>query len=151
MARVHARRRGTSRSNRPPRDEAPEWQPLEKQEIVDTIVRLAKEGKTGAYIGIVLRDQYGVPNVKLATGKSMAELLTENQVAPQLPEDLQNLMKRAVQLKGHLAIHRRDLHNARGLALIEARIRRLADYYRSTGRLPAEWRYNAQTAQLVVE
>ena len=151
MARVHARRRGSSRSRPPARDEAPDWQPIEKQEIIDLIVKHAKDGKTGAYIGLVLRDQFAVPNVKLATGKSMQEILAENQLAPQIPEDLQNLMKRAVHLQGHLATHRRDLHNGRGLSLIEARIRRLADYYRKTNKLPAEWRYNAETAQLVVE
>jgi small subunit ribosomal protein S15 len=151
MARVHARRRGSSRSRAPQRDEAPEWQPIEKQEIIDHIVRLAREGKTGAYIGLVLRDQYAVPDVKLATGKTMTEILTENQLAPQIPEDLQNLMKRAVHLQGHLATHRRDLHNARGLTLIEARIRRLATYYRRVGKLPVEWRYTPETAQLVVE
>lgn len=151
MSRVHTGRRGSSRSRPPTRDEAPEWQPVEKQEIVDTIVRLAREGRTGAYIGLVLRDQHGVPNVKLATGKTMTEILRENGLAPQIPEDLQNLMKRAVHLQGHLATHRRDLHNGRGLTLIEARIRRLATYYRRTGRLPADWRYSAETAQLVVE
>ncbi|MEA3199043.1 MAG: small subunit ribosomal protein [Thermoplasmata archaeon] len=151
MARVHARRRGSSRSRAPAREEAPEWQPLEKQEIIDKIVALARDGRTGAYIGLVLRDQHGVPDVKLATGMTMREILEKNGVAPQIPEDLQNLMKRAVHLQGHLATHRRDLHNGRGLTLIEARIRRLADYYRRIGRLPADWRYSAETAQLVVE
>ena len=151
MSRVHKGRRGSSRSRPPARDEAPDWQPVEKKEIVDTIVKLARDGKTGAYIGLVLRDQYGVPNVQLATGKTMTQILQENQVAPQLPEDLQNLMKRAVHLQGHLATHRRDLHNARGLSLIEARIRRLATYYRRVGKLPADWRYTPETAQLVVE
>ena len=151
MARVHARRRGTSRSRAPPREEAPEWQPLEKQEIKDVVVRLAREGRTGAYIGLVLRDQYAVPNVKLATGQTMTEIIQEAGLAPIIPEDLQNLMRRAVHLQGHLATHRRDLHNARGLTLIEARIRRLAKYYRETGKLPADWRYSAETAQLVVE
>ena len=151
MARVHARRRGTSRSRAPAREEAPDWQPIEKQEIKDIVVRLAREGRTGAYIGLVLRDQHGVPNVKLATGQTMSEIIQEGGLAPQIPEDLQNLMRRAVHLQGHLATHRRDLHNARGLTLIEARIRRLADYYRSVGKLPAEWRYTPETAQLVVE
>ena len=151
MARVHARRRGSSRSRAPPREEAPEWQPIEKQEIIDIVLKLAREGRTGAYIGLVLRDQHGVVNVKLATGKSMSEILAEGGASPQLPEDLQNLMKRAVHLQGHLAGHKRDLHNARGLTLIEARIRRLANYYRRTGKLPADWRYSAETAQLVVE
>ncbi|HEX2022688.1 MAG TPA: 30S ribosomal protein S15 [Candidatus Thermoplasmatota archaeon] len=151
MARVHARRRGSSRSRAPPREEAPDWQPIEKQEIVDLVLKHAREGRTAAYIGLVLRDQHGVPSVKLATGKSMSEIMQENGVAPQIPEDLQNLMKRAVHLQGHLATHRRDLHNARGLTLIEARIRRLANYYRRLGKLPADWRYSPETAQLAVE
>lgn len=151
MSRVHSKSRGSSRSRAPAREEAPEWQPIEKAEVKDIIVRLAREGRTGAYIGLVLRDQYGVPNVRLATGQTMTEILTEAQLTPQIPEDLQNLMKRAVHLQGHLATHRRDLHNARGLTLIEARIRRLADYYRRMGKLPADWRYTAETAQLVVE
>lgn len=151
MSRVHSKSRGSSRSRAPPREEAPEWQPIEKAEIKDVIVRLAREGRTGAYIGLVLRDQFGVPNVRLATGQTMTQILQEANVAPQIPEDLQNLMRRAVHLQGHLATHRRDLHNARGLTLIEARIRRLADYYRRMGKLPADWRYTAETAQLVVE
>lgn len=151
MARVHARRRGTSRSRPPTREEAPDWQPIQKDEIVKIVTDLAREGKTGAYIGLVLRDQYGVPNVKLATGKSMSEILTDAGVASALPEDLQNLMKRVVQLQSHLALHSRDIHNARGLALIEARIRRISRYYRETGRLPADWKYSPQTAQLAVE
>ncbi|HVM45393.1 MAG TPA: 30S ribosomal protein S15 [Candidatus Thermoplasmatota archaeon] len=151
MSRVHGKSRGSSRSRAPAREEAPEWQPIEKNEVKDIVVRLAREGRTGAYIGLVLRDQHGVPNIRLATGQTMTQIIQEAGLAPQIPEDLQNLMRRAVHLKGHLTTHRRDLHNGRGLTLIEARIRRLADYYRRSGKLPADWRYTAETAQLVVE
>lgn len=151
MARIHARRRGASRSRRPTRERAPEWQGLDKAEIVETIEKLAREGKTAAYIGLVLRDQHGVPDVKLATGKKMSEILAEKGLSPKIPEDLQNLMKRTVTLRNHLATHRRDDHNARGLSLIESKIRRLATYYKKQGKLPADWRYTPETAQLVVE
>lgn len=151
MSRVHSKSRGSSRSRAPAREDVPDWQTLEKGEIKDLVVRLAREGKTAAFIGLVLRDQHGVPNVRLATGQTMTDILAEANLTPQIPEDLQNLMKRAVHLQGHLAANRRDLHNARGLTLIEARIRRLADYYRRVGKLPADWRYTAETAQLVVE
>lgn len=151
MSRVHSKSRGSSRSRAPAREDVPDWQPIGKSEIKDIVVRLAREGRTAAYVGLVLRDQHGVPNVRLATGLTMTQILREAGLTPQIPEDLQNLMKRAVHLQGHLASHRRDLHNARGLTLIEARIRRLADYYRRQGKLPAEWRYTAETAQLVVE
>ena len=151
MARVHARRRGTSRSRAPAREQAPEWQSIDGNEVVEIVQKLAREGKTAAYIGLVLRDQHAVPSVQLATGKTMTQILQDANLAPTIPEDLQNLMKRAVHLQGHLATHTRDVHNKRGLTLIEARIRRLARYYREAGKLPADWRYNAQTAQLVVE
>lgn len=151
MSRLHSKARGSSRSRAPARDSAPDWQPIEKAEIKEIIVKLAREGKTAAFIGLVLRDQHGVPSVRLATGQNMTDILSEASLTPQIPEDLQNLMRRAVHLKGHLTTHRRDLHNRRGLALIEARIRRLADYYRGTGRLPGDWRYTPETAQLVVE
>ena len=151
MARIHARRRGASGSKRPAREDAPAWQGLDAAEIEETVEKLAREGRTAAYIGLVLRDQFGVPDVKLATGKKLSEILGEKGLLPAIPEDLQNLMKRTVSLRNHLATHRRDLHNERGLHLIESKIRRLATYYKKQGKLPADWRYSPETAQLVVE
>ncbi|HLE97538.1 MAG TPA: 30S ribosomal protein S15 [Candidatus Thermoplasmatota archaeon] len=150
MARMHARRRGSSGSTRSDREKAPSWSALDKAEVEETVVKLAREGKTAAYIGLVLRDQYGVPSIRLATGKRMQDILEANGVAPQIPEDLQNLMKRAVMLRGHLDGHPKDLHNARGLHLIESKIRRLAYYYRAQGKLPADWLYSLDTAKLLV-
>ena len=151
MARIHARRRGASGSKRPARDEAPKWQGLDAGEIEETVEKLAREGRTAAQIGLVLRDQYSVPNVRLATGKKLQAILEEQGLAPKIPEDLQNLMKRAVHLRGHVKEHAKDHSNARGLSLIESKIRRLAKYYKIQGRLPADWRYSAETAELVVE
>jgi small subunit ribosomal protein S15 len=44
--------------------ENPEWVPLQATEIEDLIVKFTEDGLTSAYIGHVLRDQYGVPNVR---------------------------------------------------------------------------------------
>ncbi len=150
MARMHARRRGKAQSKRPGRETAPDWQPIKMQEITETIVKLARDGNTGAKIGLILRDQYGVPDVRLATGKRMARILAENDVKPDIPEDLTNLMKTSVKLQSHLAEHRKDLHNKRGLQLIESKIRRLSKYYRTQGVLPANWKYSPATARLLV-
>ena len=151
MARMHARRRGSAGSKRPNREKAPDWSSLDTKEVEETIVKMAREGRTAAYIGLLLRDQYGIPNVQLATGKSMLQILEANSVAPQIPEDLQNLMKRAVQLRAHLDNNPKDLHNARGLQLIESKIRRLAYYYKKEGKLPSDWLYSLATAKLLVE
>jgi small subunit ribosomal protein S15 len=54
-------------------------------------------------------------------------------------------------MQEHLPKHRKDLHNRRSLELLEAKIRRLAKYYRREGRLPEDWTYSAQTARLLLE
>jgi small subunit ribosomal protein S15 len=130
----------------------PKWTGLSSKEVEELVVKLARDGTQGARIGVLLRDLHAVPNVKQATGKTISQILAEHQLTPQIPEDMQNLMRRAVNLRTkHLATHRKDHHNARGLQLIESRIRRLALYYKRQGRLPAEWKYEPGQAQLLVE
>ena len=98
-----------------------------------------------------LRDQFGIPSVKLATGKSISKILAENKRDPKLPEDLRNLMKKAVNLGEHLQENPKDIHNKRALGLTEAKIRRLMRYYKNEGTLPSDWVYNLKSAKLLVE
>ena len=151
MARMHARRRGVSASRRPLRKEKPEWVSLEPDEVVEIVVSLAKEGNSTAKIGLMLRDQYGIPSVKQITNKSILTILEENELKPDIPEDIANLMKKAVKLNEHLQLNKRDLHNKRSLQLIEAKIVRLQNYYKKKGLLPEGWKYSLKTAKLYVE
>ena len=112
---------------------------------------MAKDGNGSAKIGLVLRDQYGVPDVKLATGKTVTAIMKEKGVAPALPEDLANLMRRAIDLNVHLKENRGDISNRRGLMLIEAKIRRLERYYKANGVLSADWKYSLNTAELMLK
>lgn len=148
MARMHARRKGKSSSTRPLTYENPEWVPLSGDEIVKIIVKMAGDGASSANIGTILRDQYGVPNVKLATGKPITRIMSENKIEMKLPEDISNLMKKAVTLNTHLQDNKRDTHNKRSLKLIEAKIRRLERYYKSTGVISEDWKYSIKTAEL---
>ena len=150
MGRIHARRKGKSGSQKPFRTEKPEWVDISKEETVQRIIELAKEGYTQAMIGTILRDSYGVPDVKLITGKSIGKILNEHNIAPAIPEDLMALMRRAVRINNHLQNHPKDLGNKRGLQLVEAKIRRLVDYYKTVGKLPPEWKYNINEAELLV-
>ena len=151
MARMHARRKGKSCSKRPLITENPAWVTLSATEIEDIIVKMAKDGNNSAKIGLVLRDQYGVPDVKLATGKTITAIMKEKGVAPALPEDLANLMRRAIDLNVHLKETRGDISNRRGLMLIEAKIRRLERYYKANNVLPADWKYSLNTAELMLK
>ena len=73
---MHARRKGKASSKRPMITENPDWVPLSATEIEDKIEAFANEGMSPAMIGMVLRDQYAVPNY--LTGRQInARLLVE--------------------------------------------------------------------------
>lgn len=151
MARLHARRKGQSGSTRPFIKANPEWVAMDKGEVEDTVLKLHQEGLSTAAIGVRLRDGYGVPNVRLATGKSILEILQGKNVKFAMPEDLSSLIKRAMSLQVHLKEHSKDLSNRRGLQLIESKIRRLSRYYKERGLLPADWDYSTKVAELQVK
>ncbi len=152
MARMHARRKGKSGSTHPTsRDKHPEWSSLNPREVESHILDLAKAGKSSSEIGMILRDQYAVPDVKIATGKKLSHILEENNFKPDIPEDLRNLIGTALQLKKHIETHKKDLKNKRNLQLTESKIRRLAKYYHTQNRLPTGWKYTLEQAKLMFE
>ena len=150
MARIHARRRGDSGSVRPHRSEAPAWSNTDVKAIEKVIVDLKKEGYSSSKIGLVLRDQYGVPDVKLVMGKRIDQIIKDNGLQSEIPEDLRNLMMKALGLRKHIGENRNDLHNKRQLQLTESKVRRLVKYYVSSGRLPGGWSYKPETAEILL-
>ncbi|MEM5829999.1 MAG: 30S ribosomal protein S15 [Candidatus Aenigmatarchaeota archaeon] len=122
-----------------------------KKEVENLVVKLAKEGYMPSMIGLILRDSYGIPSVKEITGKSITKILEENGIKYEIPEDLLNLLKRAVKLRKHLEIHRKDEHSRRGLILIESKIKRLEKYYKRVGKLPVDWKYDPEEAKILVQ
>jgi len=141
MARIHARKRGKSGSKRPVKTDV-SFTNLKPKEIEKNIVEWAKEGKSKSVIGLILRDTYAVPSVKKLTGKSISQILEENQVYPKIPEDLDFLIKKMKALKKHLETNTRDVHNKRGLLLLESKIRRMIKYYKRVGKVDKSWSYN---------
>ncbi|HJJ28574.1 MAG TPA: 30S ribosomal protein S15 [Methanocorpusculum sp.] len=150
MARMHARRRGIAASVRPYRKEVPAWSNGDAKDVEAKIVELRKTGLTCAQIGLVLRDKHGIPNVKLVTGKRINKIVRENNLDQDLPEDLRNLMHKAMVMRKHLDENKKDLHNKRQLQLTESKVRRLVKYYTGTGRLPADWTYDPKTAEILL-
>ena len=148
MARIHARRRGKSGSKRVYRDSPPEWVDMSPEEVEKKVVELYIEGYEPSQIGMVLRDRYGIPSVKQVTGKKIQKILKEKGIEIKYPEDLKSLIKKALKLRKHLEIHRKDKHNRRGLQLIEAKIWRLSNYYKEKGVLPADWKYNPERLKI---
>lgn len=150
MARMHARRRGKAGSVRPYRKEAPEWSNKDLTEIEKVILELRRQGKSSAEIGMILRDKHGVPDIKLVAGKRINEILEEKGVESKIPEDLRNLITKALGMRKHLDGNGNDLHNKRQLQLTESKVRRLVKYYVRAGKLPEDWTYKAETAEILL-
>ena len=129
----------------------PEWVTYSDEEIEEMILKFNREGKSTSEIGIILRDQYGIPSVKDVTGERITQILKRNGQAGEYPEDLMNLIRRAVNIRDHLEENPKDLHSRRGLTIIEARIRKLGRYYAKNGQLPEGWRYDPTKAALLVK
>lgn len=122
----------------------------EGKEVEELVVKLAREGHPPSRIGILLRDLHGVGSVKKATGKSVSKILEERGVKRPLPEDLANLVRRALRLQRHLEKNRKDKVSLRSLEITEQRIRKLSRYYVKVGKLPRDWRYEREKAALLV-
>jgi small subunit ribosomal protein S15 len=150
MAKMHTRRKGRARSVRPVRKTPPTWLTIKNEEVEKLVLNLNGQNVPMSQIGLVLRDKYGVPDVSQVTGKKVQKILKENNAAPKVPEDLTNLIKKAIGLHKHLAVNSHDLHNKRALQLTESKIRRLIKYYHASGVLPKDWVYTPSTAEILI-
>ncbi len=148
MGRMHTHRHGKSHSIRPATLSVPSWVTLSSKEIEELVVKYTKDGLTPSQIGIKLRDQHSIPLIKSITKKSMGEILEENNLKTEMPEDLENIVKRAVGLQKHLKANKGDNRNVRSLELIEAKVHRLSVYYKRIGKIPKTWKYKSVVAQL---
>ncbi len=146
------RDKGQSHSTRPARAGPPKWLKLDMSpnDVELLVVELAKKGYTPSMIGIILRDQYGIPLVKQVTGKKLAKILEKHGANLPIPEDLLFLMKKAVNLRRHLEEHPKDYHAKKGLMDLESKIHRLVKYYKRIGKLPPDWKYTPEQARLIV-
>jgi small subunit ribosomal protein S13e len=150
MGRMHAPGKGISKSAMPYKRTPPTWLKLSTEDVEDHVCKLAKKGLTPSQIGVLLRDSNGVSSVRAVTGQKIVRILKANGLAPDIPEDLYMLIKKAVQVRKHLEKNRKDKDSKFRLILIESRIHRLARYYRTTRKLPANWRYESATASTMV-
>ena len=152
MARMYKSRKGQSGSSKPHVTAAPEWSNTNVDEVTKLVVDLGKAGNTTAQIGTILRDQHAVPNVKLVTGKRIGAILSENDIGGTHPDHTRNPTRQAARIIEHLGSgNHKDIHNKRSLEITESKIRRLANYYISEGKLPKNWRYKRDELRLMVE
>jgi small subunit ribosomal protein S15 len=148
MGRLHTHRHGKSHTIRPTTLRVPSWITISPKEIEELVVKYSKDGLTPSQIGLKLRDQHSIPLIKPITKKSVDEILKENNLQAEMPEDLDNIVRKAIGLQKHLKTNKGDNRNVRSLELIEAKVHRLSVYYKKIDRIPKNWKYKSVVAQL---
>ena len=151
MAKMHSRKKGHSGSKRPLKATKPSWQRYKSKEIELLITKLLKEGKSMSETGIILRDSYGIPNVRQITEKSIGQIAEEKKLTKQLPEDIIALMRRYVQIRKHLDVNKQDRSALRGLQLTDAKIKRLVKYYKHAGKVAIDWKFDPESVKMYID
>jgi small subunit ribosomal protein S15 len=151
MSRMHSSAKGASGSKKPYKKAAPSWIRYKPKEVEMLVSKMAKDGKTTSVIGQTMRDTYGIPDVKTVTGKRITAILKEKKMTSDVPEDLRALIRRAALIRRHLEGNKLDKTAERGLALCESKIKRLVKYYKTSGRMPVEWKYDPSKASTYLE
>jgi small subunit ribosomal protein S15 len=126
MARIHAHTHGKSHSTRPTSKDVPPWLTESQEKVSSLIIGLAKP----------------------ILGRAIADVLVDNDIIRDMPEDLEHLVMKALGLQKHLRTHNSDHRNVRSLELIESKIHRLSKYYKKIGKIKKNWKYAAVIAQL---
>lgn len=151
MAKMHSRARGKSGSRKPANNVKPKWLTYDAKTVEQLVVKLAKAGKPSAEIGLILRDAYGIPDVKAVTKKNIGKILIANKLEPKLSDDIKNLIRKGIDIMKHLEVNKKDMAAKRGLILTESKIKRLTKYYKNTGKMPNDWNYDRSKAKVLVE
>ena len=150
MGRMHSTGKGMSSSALPYKRSPPSWLKITPTEVEEHCCKLAKKGLTPSQIGVILRDSHGIAQVGSVTGSKVLRILKGKGLAPEIPEDLYHLIKKAVSVRKHLDRNRKDRDSKFRLILIESRIHRLARYYKTVRKLPANFKYESATASTLV-
>ncbi|MFW9826106.1 MAG: 30S ribosomal protein S15 [Candidatus Thorarchaeota archaeon] len=150
MARMHSRKRGQSGSTRPARLEKPVWIEPSPEEVESEVIKLARRGHSKSKIGTIMRDSRGVPLVKVVTGKKITQILNENDIVAPLPEELTNLVRKALSIRKHLETNHKDLEAKKGLNRTESKIYRLIKYYKKKKKLAPDFKYDPEKIRTLV-
>ncbi|XP_043835634.1 40S ribosomal protein S13-like [Dromiciops gliroides] len=109
----------------------PTWLKLTLDDMKEQIYKRAKKGLPPSQIGVILRDSHGVAQVHFVTGNKILRILKSKGFAPDLPEDLYHLIKKAVAIQKHLEGNRKDKDSKFLLILKESIVHMLARYYKT--------------------
>src|SRR3989344_1059197 len=80
MARKYSGKKGKSGSKKPVKKTKQVWLRYSDKEVEQLIIKLSKQDNTQSKIGTILRDTYGVPDVRRILNKKIGKILDENKI-----------------------------------------------------------------------
>jgi small subunit ribosomal protein S15 len=92
--------------------EKPNWMKMKPAELEKIVVDLGKQGNTPAKIGLILRDQHGIPKAKML-GKRISMILKENNVQFKTEKDYAG--EKIKNIEAHSKLHKHDYSAKRAL------------------------------------
>ena len=105
--------------------EKPTWIKMKEPELKKVIAELAKKNSPSK-IGLILRDQYGIPTTKVF-GKKLKAYLKELNI--DMNEDLTNAEKKVTGLKSHLKHNITDRKAKHKLQKAQSRLNIIQKYF----------------------
>ena len=99
-----------------------EWVKMKPAEIEKIVVELGKQNTPPEKIGLVLRDQHGIPKAKIL-GKKVTQILRENGIDTN-PE-MDNISKKVEKLKKHFEKNKHDYSAQKSIIKNSSRLHKL--------------------------
>lgn len=90
----------------------PDWVKIKPAELKEHVINLHKEGNSPAKIGLILRDNHGIPKAKIM-GKRISEILNDEGI--KLDQDKKRIEIKIKKIEAHLAKHKHDFTAKRSL------------------------------------
>ncbi len=151
MAKMHTGGHGKSKSRKPKLEGSANADNGAMQDAKTLILGYAKQNMHPAMMGQVLKEKNNVPYIRQMFGKRLVEMLEQEGFKRELPVDMLDLIKKAVNMREHIAANHNDAHNKLRLIRTESKIWRLIKYYKRRKTLPADWKYEPEKAALLVK
>ena len=105
--------------------EKPVWLKYSEDEVKAIIIKLANKGLTSEKIGLTLRDQYGIPKVKLFNLKIRKVLQEQNKFEDPSVKNLNLKLENVIK---HYSKNKQDKKAERSLIITRAKLKKRKDY-----------------------
>ena len=112
-----------SKTKKPSKIAKPVWLKYTEEEVKAIVLKLADKGLTAEKIGLVLRDQYGIPKVKIYDLK-ISKILKEKF---QEPTNV-NLKNKLQKIISHYKKNKQDKKAELSLIITKAKLKKREDY-----------------------